>query len=98
MRRIELVRLTDWAIRILVTITFLEFFLAPSEWIFRLVLICFAVVGLWSGLYPEGLLGWAKVAHPSIDENDSSLWWVPRLIGAIFLLFVVALALVHRST
>jgi len=92
------VKLTDWAIRILVTATFFAFFFAPSEWIFRLVLVCLAAVGLWAELYPEGLLGWAKTAHPEIDESDSSLWWVPRLIGAVFLLFVVALALVHRGT
>ena len=48
-------RLTDWAIRILVTITFLAFFFAPSEWIFRLVLICFAVVGL--SCIQRGFLG-----------------------------------------
>ena len=90
-------KITDWAMRILVTGTFLAFF-APAEWMFRIVLVCCAAVGVWAELYPEGVLGWAKTAHPSIDENDSSLWWVPRLIGAIFLFLVIVLALAYRGT
>jgi hypothetical protein len=97
MRRMTQVRLTDWAVRILVTVTFFAFFFAPSQWVFPLVLVCFAAVGLWGILYPEGVLGWAKTAHPSIDVNDSSTWWIPRLIGAFFLFFVVALALASRA-
>ena len=35
-------------------------------------------------LYPQGVLGWAKTAHSSINVDDRSLWWVPRLIGGFF--------------
>lgn len=97
MRRMQQVRLTDWAVRALVTVTFFAFFLAPSRWVFLLVLVCFAVVGVWGVVYPEGVLGWAKTAHPSVDVNDSSIWWLPRLIGGFFLFFVLVLALAFRG-
>jgi hypothetical protein len=93
MRRIERVRLSDWAVRTLVFVTFFAYFVAPSRWIFPLMLICFAVVGVWALLYPEGVLGWAKTAHPTLNVDDSSIWWVPRLIGVFFLFFVLVLAL-----
>jgi hypothetical protein len=97
MRRIKQVRITDWAVRILVTVTFFAFFFAPREWVFPLVLTCFAVVGIWGILYPEGVLGWAKTAHPQIDVNDSSIWWLPRLIGTFFLFFVLLLSLAYHG-
>lgn len=97
MRRIEQVRLSDSAVRTLVLVTFFAYFVAPSRWMFPLVLVCFAVVGLWAMLFPEGVLGWAKTAHRTIDVNDSSMWWVPRLIGAFFLVFVVVLAFTFRG-
>jgi Ca2+/Na+ antiporter len=93
MRRMTQVRLTDWAVRTLVIVMFFAFFFAPSRWVLPAVLVCFAIVGLWGIVYPEGVLGWAKTAHPIIDVNDSSIWWIPRLIGAFFLFFVVVLAL-----
>src|SRR5262249_58773395 len=98
MRRIQQVRLTDWALRILVTLTFFAFFFAPRQWAFPLVLVCFAAVGAWGVIYPEGVLGWAKTAHPGIDVNDSSIWWVPRLIGALFLLFVLVVSLASHGS
>ena len=91
------VRLTDWAVRTLVTLTLFAFFFAPSQWVFVLVLICFGVVGVWRLIYPEGVLGWAKTAHPSLDVNDSSIWWIPRLIGVFFLFFVLLLAFASRG-
>ena len=96
MRRITQVSLADWVIRTLVVLTFFAFFVVPGRWIFPLVLLCFAVVGLWALLYPEGVLGWVKNAHPGLDVNDSSIWWVPRLIGAFFLFFIAVLALAFR--
>ena len=92
------VRLTDWAVRTVVTVTFLAFFFAPSQWVFPVALVCFAVVGIWGVIYPEGILGWAKTACPSIDVNDSSIWWLPRLIGAFFLLFALLVALASRGS
>ena len=62
-RRIEQVRISDWAVRTLVVVTFFAYFAAPGRWMFPLVLVCFAVVGLWAILFPEGVLGWAKTAH-----------------------------------
>jgi hypothetical protein len=97
MRRIEQVRVTDWFIRALVVLTFFAYFVAPSRWLFPLVLVCSGAVRLWALLYPEAVLGWAKTAHPSLDVNDTSTWWVPRLIGAFFLFFVVVLALAFRG-
>ena len=98
MRRIEQVRLTDWAVRTLVVLTFFAYFVAPGRWMFPLVLFCSGAVGLWTLLYPEGVLGWAKTAHPSLDVNDSSIWWIPRLIGAFVLFFVLVLALAFRGS
>jgi hypothetical protein len=97
MRRVQQVRLTGWAVRTLVVATFFSYFVAPSRYIFALVLACFGAVGLWALFYPEGVLGWVRIAHPNLDINDSSIWWVPRLIGALFLAFVVALATATRS-
>ena len=98
MRRIEQVKLTDWSVRTLVVVTFFAYFVAPSRWMFPLQLVCSGTVGLWALLYPEGVLGWVKTAHPSLDVNDSSIWWVPRLIGALFLFFVVVLALAFHAS
>jgi hypothetical protein len=98
MRRIEQVRLTDWAVRTLVVLTFFAYFVTTGRWMFPLVLLCSGAVGLWTLLYPEGVLGWAKTAHPSLDVNDTSIWWIPRLIGAFFLFFVLVLALAFRGT
>lgn len=97
MRRMEQVRLTDWAVRALVVVTFFGYFVAPSRWALTLGLVCFVAVGVWALLYPEGVLGWAKTAHPALDVNDSSNW-VPRLIGAFFLFFVLVLALAFRAS
>jgi hypothetical protein len=94
----EQVRLTDWAVRALVMVTFFAYFVAPSRWALTLGLLCFVAVGVWALLYPEGVLGWAKTAHPALDVNDSSIWWVPRLIGAFFLFFVLVLALAFRAS
>jgi hypothetical protein len=43
------------------------------------------MIGVWRVFYPAGLLGWVKVAHPQIDPADQRLWWVPRFIGAFFI-------------
>lgn len=98
MRRMEQVRLSDWAVRTLVVVTFFAYFAAPSRWTFPLTLVCSGALGVWALLYPEGVLGWVKTAHPDLDVNDSSIWWVPRLIGAFFLFFVAVLALAFRGS
>jgi hypothetical protein len=84
----------DWFVRGLVVLTFFALLVAPVTWGTRLGLASLAVVGLWAILFPQGVLGWAKAAHPDIDIDDRSLWWIPRLIGsmfvAVFLLIVLA--------
>ena len=97
MRGMNQVRLTDWAVRTLVVVTFFAYFLASSRWMFPLVLVCSGAVGVWALLYPEGVLGWAKTAHPTLDVNNSSIWWIPRLIGAFFLFLVTVLAFAFRG-
>jgi hypothetical protein len=86
------VRITDRAVRALVMVTFFAYFAAPERWVFRLLLANLVVLGIWGVIYPEGPLGWAKAAHPSIDVHDTSTWWVSRLIGGCFILFAVMLA------
>jgi hypothetical protein len=86
------VKHTDWIVRALVAATFVSLLLAPERWGFPLLIICFAVVGIWAMLYPQGVLGWAKTAHPSIDVDDRSIWWVPRLIGGFFVAGMLLLA------
>jgi hypothetical protein len=90
------VRLADWTVRALVTLTFLALLISPEKWGPRLSIISLAVVGTWTLLYPSGVLSWVKTAHPEIDADDPSLWWVPRLIGAFFLAIAVVIILVWR--
>jgi hypothetical protein len=89
MRRIEQVRIGDWAVRTLVVMTFFAYFVAPSRWMFPLLFVNLVVTGIWLLLYPEGVLGWVKGAHSGIDVEDSSIWWVPRLIGCFFFVLAV---------
>jgi len=85
---------TDWLVQALVVATFVGLLLAPGRWDFRLVLACFAAVGSWAMLHPQGVLGWAKTAHRSIDVDDRSIYWVPQLIGCCFVLGVLLLTFV----
>jgi hypothetical protein len=91
---------TDWIVRALLMATFFALLLAPNKWGFPFVLGSFAVLGIWSMLSPQGILGWAKTAHPSIDVDDRSIWWVPRLIGGsivvVVLLIIVRFIAVWR--
>ena len=66
-------RLADWALRALVAFTFFVLLFAPQKWGSALVLFCFVAVGAWSLFYPQGVLGWAKTAHPSLDVDDQSI-------------------------
>jgi hypothetical protein len=65
------VRLTDWAVRTLVMGTFFAYFFTPAKWMFLLGLVCTAAVGIWALLYPEGVLGWAKTAHPIMNRVET---------------------------
>ena len=92
-------KLSDWVVRALVVTAFVGLLVSPDKWGFPLLLISFAVVGAWSILYPQGALGWAKTAHPKLDVEDESLWWIPRLIGACFLgmVLVIAVLILRRK-
>ena len=89
-----LMKAADWAVRAIVVATFVALLLAPEKWGFPLDGISFGVVGAWALLYPQGILGWVKTAHHSIDVDDPSLWWVPRLIGGFLVVLAVSIALV----
>ena len=78
-------KLANWVVGAVVIATFFALLVAPEKWGFPLGIISLGIVGTWALLYPQGVLGWAKTAHPSIDVDDRSLWWVPRLIGGFFL-------------
>jgi len=86
-------KLADWVVRAVVVATFFALLLAPEKWGFPFGLISLGIVGAWALLYAQGVLGWAKTAHPSIDVDDPSLWWVPRLIGGFFAALAVVIAL-----
>jgi hypothetical protein len=86
-------RLADWAVRAVVIATFFALLIAPEKWGFPLGLISLAVVGSWALLYPQGVIGWVKTAHPSLDVDDRSLWWVPRMMGGFFLAFALTIGL-----
>jgi len=93
-----LLKLTDWLVKALVVVTFVGLLLSPGELDFRVGHACFAVVGSWAMLYPQGVLGWAKTAHQSIDVDDPSIYWIPRLIGGCLVIGVhlITFALIRR--
>ena len=85
-------RVADWTVRAIVVLTFFGMFVASDKWSLALGFFCLVVLGTWSLLYPQGVLGWAKTAHPSIDVGDRSMWWVPRLIGCCFVILALVIA------
>jgi hypothetical protein len=90
-------KLADWVVRAVIVATFVALLLAPEKWGFPLGLLSLGIVGAWALLYPQGVLGWAKTAHPAIDVDDPSLWWVPRLIGGFFVALALVIALFRFS-
>ena len=44
------------------------------------------MMGVWSLLFPSRLLEWAKPTRVELDPSDSTLWWIPRVIGATLIL------------
>jgi hypothetical protein len=82
-------RLIDYFLRIATTALFVGYFVLPTRTWGLLGFGMIFAVGLWSLLYPQGMLGWAKAAHSELDPTDESLWWVPRLIGVSFVLLAI---------
>ena len=85
---------SDWVMRVLVALTFVALLVAPDKYGAPMGFISLIVVGTWSILYPQGVMGWAKTAHPGLDVDDSRLWWVPRLIGCFFLVFALLVGVI----
>jgi hypothetical protein len=75
------------------------YFLLPVNiWSLGMFGLIFAV-GLWTVLYPQGMLRVAKAAHPAVDAEDERLWWGARVIGLIFILVsIVALVRVIANS
>jgi len=92
-------KIIDYFIRFLILILFLSFFFAPDPVIWTLTVINLFAVGLWAVLFPQGILLWAKTAHPELDETNPRLWSIPRFIGGAFMLMAATFGLVfllHR--
>lgn len=76
-------RAVDYFIRTLTFATIAVSLFASNTVALVLFSACFFLVGLWAVLYPPGILGW--VQHRGLDPSDESFWWVPRLIGSVFI-------------
>ncbi len=79
----------DISIRVAtVVVIVLGCFLANKKAMLLWSFLLFAV-GLWSVLYPPGVLGWAKWAHPELNPFDERAWPICRFIGICFIVFAV---------
>ncbi len=87
-------KIIDYFMRFLILALFLASFFAPAPIVWSLTLLVSFAVGLWALLFPQGIMLWAKTAHPELDETDPRLWWVPRLIGGAFVVMAVTFGLV----
>ena len=87
----------DKFIGIATTLYVIAWFFLPSN--IQMIALCvlFIAVGLFSIIFPQGILGWAKTAHPEIDPEDESPWWVPRGIGIGFIVMSLLIAMQRRS-
>jgi hypothetical protein len=86
-----MIRTIDIFLRVLIVGVFLGFFVLPDRVQLVLVLSSFLLTGVCALLFPVVIIRWAKTAHPQLDENDESIWWVSRPIGVSFLLLSGAL-------
>ena len=77
----------DYFIQGVTLAAFVAALLSPRKWGFPLVLGAFAAMGIWALLFPQGPFRWVK--RLGVPENDSALWWVSRLIGAVFVTFAL---------
>lgn len=81
-------RLMNWFIQGITMAACLFALLRPeSKWGFPLMLVCFAAVGIWAMLFPQGPLSWVKGLRERAD--DPALWPLPRAIGGIFVGFAI---------
>ena len=67
--------------------------LVLPRWSLGVCLFAFTCVGISGMFYPRGVLQWAKTAHPDIDPDDISIWWLPRFIGGSVLVMVLLITI-----
>ena len=54
--------------------------------------VAFGFIGIAAEIYPSKFLAFFLKNRTQMDFNDPSLWWIPRFIGAGFLLFALIIA------
>jgi hypothetical protein len=84
-------RAIDYFLRVLTVVTAIGLIILPDAISWKVLCFCFFSVGLWAVLFPPGVLGWADRGRRKLDPTDPSLWWIPRLIGTLFIAFAFAL-------
>ncbi len=95
MRRVRQLVIADFVVRVIGLVAFCALLLSlvsSSRLGFPIALVCIGLIGLWGLLYPEGPLEWVRMRYPNLDVNDTSKWWVPRLIGTAFLVMAALIA------
>ena len=73
------------ALRLLAIATAISVFFLPQ--IIEISLLCLLIflTGIWSIMFPPGIIMWARAAHTELDPWDESNWWIPRLVGSGFI-------------
>jgi hypothetical protein len=56
-----------------------------SYYISAVPLAIFGLVGAWAIFNPNGIIGWLKQAHPTLDFNNPKVRSVVKFIGAWFI-------------
>lgn len=60
----------------------------------ELAILCiFALIGLWAVVYPAGVIGWAKRAHPILREDDPEVAFYAKFIGVAFVVIIILIFL-----
>jgi hypothetical protein len=73
------------ALRLLTAATVVGLFLLPHIIEFLLLCLLIFLTGIWSIMFPPGIIMWARAAHPELDPWDASMSWIPRLVGSGFI-------------
>lgn len=90
-------RAIDIFMRILALAPFFASLVLEGPQMLLIISFTFFAMGLWSVIYPPGVIGWAKTAYPSVDPSNESLWAVPRFIGVCFIILSVFLVAATSS-
>jgi hypothetical protein len=73
------------ALRLLTAATVVGLFLLPHIIEFLLLCLLIFLTGIWSIMFPPGIIMWARATHPELDPWDESMWWIPRVVGSGFI-------------